>query len=267
MGRSRGCLWLAAGLVVALLAGFIGYMTLSRAAAQRTGQTTAVPEVDAVVATRDIPVRAALKAEDLALKRFPVNAVPEGALRQVADAAGKVTTVDLFPGEVILAQRLVDSNVTTGDGRQALVLAEDQVLMAFPANDLMSRVGVLKPGDHVDLLFSMKFPANRTAAGAANAAQDQLATFDLLQNLTIAAVVGGSVASASVPGSQAAQGQPEALLLTVSAQDALTLKYAKDAGGVMDIVLRAPGAEQPFTTDPVDVDYLIRSYRIPGAGQ
>jgi len=265
VGRSRGCLWLAAGLVVALLAGFIGYMTLSRAAAQRTGQTTTVPEVDVVVATRDIPVRATLTTEDLALKRFPVNTVPEGALSQVADAAGKVTMVDLFPGEVVLKQRLVDPNVTTGNGRTALILAEDQVLMAFPANDLMNRVGVLKPGDHVDLLFSMKFPANRTAAGAAGNAQEQLATFDLLQNLTIAAIV-SSVTPA--PGSQSAtQGQPEALLLTVSAQDALTLKYVKDAGGVMDIVLRAPGAEQPFTTEPVDIDYLIRSYRIPGAGQ
>jgi hypothetical protein len=41
------------------------------------------------------------------------------------------------------------------------------------------------------------------------------------------------------------------------------LKYVLDAGGIMDVVLRAPGVEQPFTTEPVDVDYLIRRYQTP----
>jgi len=27
--------------------------------------------------------------------------------------------------------------------------------------------------------------------------------------------------------------------------------------------LRAPGVEQPFTTDPVDVDYVIERFKIP----
>jgi hypothetical protein len=33
MGRLRGCLWLTAGLVVALLAGVVAFVTLSRATA------------------------------------------------------------------------------------------------------------------------------------------------------------------------------------------------------------------------------------------
>jgi hypothetical protein len=46
----------------------------------------------------------------------------------------------------------------------------------------------------------------------------------------------------------------------------LLLKYAKDADGIVDIVLRAPGAERPFTVEPVDSDFMIRRYRIPTGG-
>jgi hypothetical protein len=35
------------------------------------------------------------------------------------------------------------------------------------------------------------------------------------------------------------------------------LKYIKDIGPVRDLVLRAPGVEADFDTDPVDLDYLI----------
>lgn len=254
MQRLRGFLWLLAGLVVALLAGLVGYVTLSRAAMRQAGEEVqAVPEVQVVVAAREVAVRSILAAEDVALKTLPVTAVPEGAVARVEDAVGKITLVDLYPGEVILAQRLLDPNLVTAGGRYALLVAGDRVLMALPAVDLMSRIDVLKPGDHVDLLFSLEFPATGTAAGAGG--EEKQVTFNLLQNLTIAAVV--------APPGQAAGAAPQALLLTVSPQDALVLKYALDAGAVLDLVLRAPGAEQPFVVEPVDIQYLIDRYRIP----
>jgi pilus assembly protein CpaB len=269
MARLRGCLWLGAGFAVALVAGFVAFATLSRATAQRgapSGQEAATPQVSVVVAAQAVEVRALLTAEDLELRELPVDAVPEGAVREVEEAEGQITLVDLYPGEIILAQRLVDPNVVSGDGRLALVVADDEVLMAFPAQDLMSRVGVLKPGDHVDLLFSLSLPVNRGVAalmgreeaeGGASSNEEQF-TFNLLQNVTIAAIVGGST-----PTGGASTGAPMAILLTVTPQDALVLKYVKDAGGTPDIVLRAPGVEEPFTVEPVDVDYVINRYQIP----
>lgn len=259
MGRLRGCLWLTAGLVVALVAGVIGFVVLTRASAQRAGQELAAagPEVEVVVAARSVAVRSTLSAEDVQLKSLPVSAVPEGAIRRLEDAIGKITLVELFAGEVILAQRLLDPNTITGDGRLALFITEDEVLMAIPASDLMSHVNVLKPGDHVDLLFSLEFPAETVARGATTTEEKQV-TFSLLQNLTIAAIIGGG---ASAESGQA--GVPQALLLTVNPQDALVLKYVIDAGAIADIVLRAPGVERPFDVEPVDIDYVIDHYRIP----
>ena len=264
MGRWRGCMWLTAGAVVAALAGIMAYLLLQGAIRNVNPlQAPAGEQLQVVVAARAVAVRSPLSAEDLLEKDLPADAVPEGAIRSRDQALGLVTLVDLYPGEVLLAQRLADPNVVSGDGRLALAVSQDQVLMALPAQDLMSKVGVLKPGDHVDLLFSLQLPINRGLAaaaeeGAAGAGQQQEQfTFDLLENVVIAAVVTGQTTT----GGQG--GAAQALLLTVKPQDALLLKYALDANGIVDIVLRPPGAEGPTASEPVDTDYLIDLYRIP----
>jgi len=266
----RGCLWLTAGLVVAVLAGVVGFLIINR---YNTGSgaapQAAATQVSVAVAARAVTVGSHLAAEDVEVKQMAVEAAPEGAVPDLAGAVGRVTLVDLYPGEVLLAQRLVDPNVTSGDGRMALLISEGQVLMALPADDLMSTVGVLKPGDHVDLLFSLDFPyatyapvqpepGEAAPAVAAIEEEDQQVTFSLLQNIVVAAVVRATDAQGAETGAA------QALLLTVNPQDALTLKYAVDAGGVLDIVLRAPGAEGPFEVEPVDEEYLIDRYEIPG---
>ena len=259
MGRTRGCLWLVAGLVIAMLAALVGYMAISRATVRQAAPAGGAPDVPVVVAAQAVKVRSPLTEKDVVIRRMPVNAVPEGALRDVQSAVGKATMTDLYPGETILQQRLADPNVKSGDGRMALMVAANEVLMAFPAADLMSKVGVLKPGDHVDMLFSMKVPTNRSLGVAGAGAKDEeLATFNGLPNVVLSAIVAGSAPASGSGG----QSNPQAILLAVSPQDALVLKFVKDAGGSLDMVLRAPGAEQPVATEPVDVDYLIRRYRI-----
>ncbi|MEA3377943.1 MAG: Flp pilus assembly protein CpaB [Chloroflexota bacterium] len=262
MGRLRGFLWLAAGLVVAALAGVVAFMTLSGAAPQEAEQAVgAPPQVSVVVAAQQIGVRSLLTAEDLEMREIPVDAIPDSAVRQMDDAVGKLTLADIYPGEVILEQRLVDPNVVAANGRTAVVINDDQVLMAFPAGDLMSNLGVLKPGDHVDLLLSYELPADTITgerpgpiAGTAEEGTE-LTTFTLLQNLELTQIMRGE------------EGGTTAYLLAVSPQDALLLKYIKDVGPVRDLVLRAPGVEVDFRTDPVDLDYLINLLMAAGGGE
>lgn len=259
MGRTRGCLWLAAGVVVAILAGVVAFAALNGAAgSDREGAAgRSTPTVPVVVVLEPVPIGAVLSAPVLEVRDVDAAVVPTGALASVEEAVGKITLTDLYAGEVVVAARLADPTAVSNDGRVALVLADGQVLMALPAQDLMSQIGMLKAGDRVDLLFSLEFPTDRnTGAGAAN--QEELATFNLLQNVTIAAVV-----STQAPAQGQPTAAPDALLLTISPQDALTLKYVRDAGGILDIVLRTPGDEQPVETDPVDVDYMIDRYQIP----
>lgn len=244
---------MGAGLVVAALAGMVGFMTLSGAAPQEVDQQIgAPPEVSVVVAAQRVGVRSRLTAEDLEMRGMPVDAIPESAMRQTEDVVGKITLAELYPGEVVLEQRLVDPDVVAGNGRTAVVINDDQVLLAFPAGDLMSNLGILKPGDHVDLLLSYELPADTITTGrpgpiAGTAeGETELTTFTLLQNIELTQIIEGDE-----------EGATTAYLLAVDPQDALLLKYIKDIGPVRDLVLRAPGVEADFDTDPVDLDYLI----------
>lgn len=266
MSRMRGFIWFAAGIVLALLAGFVAYTSLNRVAQTPVESGSAGPTVTVVTAARDIPARTLLTQELLVEANLPVEAAPQGYAEAYDRVVGKLTMVPMFAGEPVLEQRLVDPNVESADGRRALFLNEDEVLMAIPAQDLLSRVGILKPGDQIDLLYSLSFPEGRGIGAAAEADDDEQATFALLQNVKIVGMVGSvQPVDETAPEDVAAQaaGRPDALLVTLAPQDALTLKYVNDAGGLLDYVLRAPGVERPFESDPVDIDYLINRYSIP----
>jgi pilus assembly protein CpaB len=283
LARLRGCIWLVAGLLIAVLAGVMAYLYLGQAAEQNAAAVVEeTPRVSVVVAARAVPLRAQLTEANLRLAEFPVETVPQGALASMADAVGRISLVDLYPGEPILAQRLVDPNYVSGDGRTALLLAPEEVLLAFPAADLMSDLTVLKPGDRVDLYISLEIPWGRDLI-ATNAIvpegqpEAELTTFIVLQNVGIAALPGSipdqapeqQQAAGILPGQapqpqQAAATEPaDAILFTLAPQDALVLKYVMDAGAVQTIVLRAPGADTPFEVEPVNIDYLINRYTLP----
>lgn len=266
MTRSRGLLWLVAGLFIALLAGLIAFQALNRAQRSNSQQAAEGPLVKAVAAARNVPVRTLLTAADVSEIDVPAATLPPGAVTRLEDAIGKLTTTDLFQGEVILADRLLDPNVIAPDGRLALVLVDNEVLMAIPAQDILSRAKVLQPGDHVDILFSLDFPVDRT--GGSTQADEEQSTFTLLQNIPVVGLVGPNQARpqqgvTEQVTAESQTGVPDAVLITLTPQDALTLKYAIDAGGTMDMVLRAPGVDRPFETDPVDPDYIIGRYGIP----
>jgi pilus assembly protein CpaB len=253
---------LAAGLLVALLAGIVAFVTLSRSATARqsqASQTADGPTVQVVIASQAVPVRTLLTAEMLTVKAVPVDATPAGYLGEIEQAVGKMTATDLVQGEAVVASRLVDPDVVSGDGRLALVVNDDQVLMAFPPDDLMSKIGLLKPGDHVDILVTIDVPVGDGGSGGSDGAslgtESERTTVDLLSNVTIAGIVAPLVEEGPV--------EPQALLVTVDPQDAMILKYAKDNDGVIDLVLRAPGAEQAFETEAVDSSFFINKYRIP----
>lgn len=268
MARLRGLLWLLAGLIVAFLAAIVAYLTLSRASEMASGQVTIEgANRPVVVVTQRVQVRTVLSAELVTTLDLPVEAIPDDAATEIADVIGKLTMVELYPGEVVLAPRLIDPNVVSGDGRVAVALAEDQVLMAVPATDLLSSVAVLKPGDQVDILVSMPFP-NAESLGAASEEsveeKTELVTYILLQNITVAALPGAELAGAEdTKAAGKPPTPPQALLVTLSPQNALILKYALDAGAIQDVVLRAPGADQEWSTEPIDVDYIIDAYQIP----
>ncbi|MGQ9683190.1 MAG: Flp pilus assembly protein CpaB [Anaerolineae bacterium] len=269
----RGCIWFAAGLVLALMAGILIFMTMRRVA-EAPKQVTEPPRIEVLVAARDIPLHTVLTEADLAIIKAPPEIVPPDAMTELLPGAdgqtdlqraiGQMTTTDIAKGEFILRQRLLMPDYV--GPRIALVMASDQVVMAFPAADLLGSLGMLKPGDRVDM--NVTFDLSKARADIAPGLQ----TFTLLQDLQIAGIVyAGEPNTAATRGAGASQaseiaairGEPRAILLAVPRQESLLIKYFRDQGASIDLVLRSPAVVgQVFDLVPIDADYILERLKL-----
>jgi len=283
--RRRGLLIAFFGLLVVFIGVLIIRGALRRVVSSPPTPTLPPPLTSPVlVTTHAIPLRGILKADDVTLIEVPIEFVPPGALTTKSVAVGQITKIPLAAGEMVLEHHLANPTMVTKD--LAFTIGDDQVIMAFPATDLMSQVNLLQAGDLVDILVSIEVPVlpdqpqSGSAVGLNNSqAESQMFTFDALQHVTIQAMVvkiipttqRGATATRTpttnaraTPAPTATPVPPEvesqAILLALSPQDALVLKYVKDAGGIVDIVLRTPTASQLFQLEPVMPNYLKDRY-------
>jgi len=242
-------------------------------------ETEADETVPVLVATHPIAVGMVLQAGDVNIVDVPVGLAPSGSLDNVESAVGRYAMVDLAAGEMVLDQKLADpTNISQGIG---LNLELDQVLLAFPADDLMSSLSFIKRGDLVDIFATIeqKIPADPDQLGAIEGEEptqnEVLAyTFDALQRVKITAMVVEIVEdrqttptlNAKDDGEQTQPQETEtkAYLLALSSQDALALKHLKDTGAVFDLVLRNPKSNQLFENGPVTLKYLFDRYQLEG---
>jgi len=254
MKRRSGCIWIAAGAVLALVAGLLAFLAILRASSTAVPTATRVPTVGIVVAARALGVRELIQPGSVELRQAPADIVPETALRRVEEVMGWMTIVPLASGEMILSSQIISPTVK-GE-HFAFTMDPAKVAMAFPANDLMSRNNLLQPGDHVDMLFSIAVEARDQQTGG-------LVTFNALQNLEIAMMVRPqNVESSATQQVTTHEAAPLAIVFALDPQDALVLKHLQDMGGTVDIVLRAPGAKELFETQPVHLDYILDRYTI-----
>lgn len=253
MKRRAGCIWIAAGIILALLAGVLAFWAILQASSQAAVPAARTPTVEVVVASRAIGVRELILPEAVDVRAAPVDIVPENAVRRMDEVVGWVTLHPLSPGEMILTSDVVSPTVQ--GGYFAFAMDKNKVAMAFPANDLMSSNNLLRPGDHVDLLFSIEVQMAEESSG-------ELVTFNALQNLEIAAIVQPQDLEAQAKAEVGGKMRPLAIVFALDPQDALVLKHLHDMGGVVDIVLRAPEAKERFSTQPVNQKYLLDRYQL-----
>jgi Flp pilus assembly protein CpaB len=269
------------GIVIAVVGvvliglGILAINTVLRQSFAPPAQPTPVVEAtqDIVITTQDLAEGAVLNREDVQIATVPISLVPRDALQTIEAALGKIVTVHLVQGEMVLQHHLADpTNVSHDVG---YIIADDEVLMAFPASDLMSGLGVLQRGDNVDIFATMTVevsPTNTTAFGATADQQTEpkTFTFDAFQRIQVTAMVVDVVTqseSNNTPGQPQPTPNPadvrvRAYLLALKAQDALVLKNMKDAGMNFDIVLRSPTSNQLFDVSPVTEEYLVQRFKL-----
>lgn len=256
MRQRGGCLWLLVGLFLAIVAGGLAFTAMLKAtSAEPAGQVETRAPV--VVVARDVPPRTEIKPEDLITKDLPLSAIPDNAVLEQTAAVGKITTSQLVAGEILLQPRIAEPGQP---GPQVSFKVEPgKVVMAFPADDLMSQSAILQPGDIVDILYSIEVEQSAEQTDQASTAQ-QTVTFWTLQKVPITAVVLPPEARGGDNKGGQSVAPPQTILLALDPQDALLLKHLKDTDGIVDIVLRAREDETEFKTEPVNPSYLEQKY-------
>jgi pilus assembly protein CpaB len=279
LNRRRGVFIAIVGIAIAGLGIYIVYRLIQRVTTPTVEATppTAITE-EVLVATHDIPVQSILNQEDVMAIEVPVELVSPNSLKEVESVVGRITKVPLVSGEILMRHHIADPTNIQAD--VAFVIEDDQVLMAFPADDLMSQINILKSGDLVDILVSLDQPVLPGQVGFTDASgeeerpEDVLFTFNALQRVveiipnrqgsssitTGSRTAGEETVSEPTATPEPSQIEPQALLLAIDPQDALVLKHIKDAGGMIDIVLRAPTSNLTFDLNPVMPEYLRDRY-------
>ena len=272
MRKRAATIIMMVGIALALVAGLGVFAMARQAKADRTAQ---VPQVLVVMASRDIPDGTAVTADSLTMQAFPSDFVPHGAIAAPDDAIGKYTTTQITKGQIVLSNQL---STTLRAGNLSLSVPAGMEAVALPMTDLMSSNGAIKAGDHVDILLTIDLVEIKldtaggtpTTPGAGGNVKNPV-TQTTLQNVEVLAVgeaandSSGSGSSATTAGSSNSTAKG-AVIVSVSPQDALVLKYAKDSGGVVDLALRAPGDSQPVKTDPVTIDRLFGRFNFQRPG-
>lgn len=264
-----GLIWWLSALVLAAMAGVLTFRLLTTATPTATGTEDHTETQLVVVAAADIPFRRSITEEDLVVRKFPVESIPAGAALSIEQVIGKMSTVDLFAGEPVITQQLVTPGIVTS--QLALSIPDSKTVMAVPTGSELISNRLVRPGDRIELLGTFEM---RSADEGGTTVLESVA---LLQDLEVHAIILPVKVDDSNPLKNRSEEETvqnesgvfrtlnqlgQSVLLAVDVQDALVIRHVLDAGGTVDLVLRAPEDDSLAKTVPVDQEYLADRYQI-----
>jgi pilus assembly protein CpaB len=198
--------------------------------------------VEVVVANRDLEKGDVLVADTVASRQVPkqyvhASAVVPASFSQVEDAR---LQVPLKRGEVVLPAHI------DGLGQRVFstILKKGMRALTFEVDEISSTAGMLRPGDRVDLIYSVK-PSDPGASS-------ERVLFPLLSNVSILAT-GQSVTKQDNRGTERRYTN---VTLEVSPADANRILLAKSTGD-LTAVLRSPDDQEKNSSAILTPDALI----------
>jgi Flp pilus assembly protein CpaB len=271
--KRRSWLWFIVAAILAILAGVLAIVILSREAEAPTTPPQAQQQQLVVVARNPIAVDSIIRTDNVTLAER--DEIPSGGATEVGTVVGAIARQDIAQGEVIKMQ---DIRVISDTTRVRLQIGDESLAVVLPADDILSQWGAVLRGDHVDVLFSLDiiletpmYPEEFVAIGQeemiANIERDQSldnASVLALQNLEVLDIIQEPQPPEQAQAAEEGQVEPRrtALVLKISPQDAVVLKYLRDSVAQIDVALRNADNETLFNVQPVNINYLMLRYGI-----
>jgi pilus assembly protein CpaB len=163
-------------IVIALGCGLVASIGISQVMENRAANAPLViPTEKIYVATTDVPLGEIMTAKMVKVEEWPKDKIPEGAIKVLDQIEGRRPLTRLYPGEPILAAKLIDADKFYGASEKipkGFRVASVKVTMDSSAS------GLINPGDRVDVLVFLRRGRGVSSTG----------TRTILKNVTVFAV-------------------------------------------------------------------------------
>ena len=263
-------------------------------------QKESIPRVLVVVTTRELAEDAVIVAGDLEMREFPQGYTPDGAIANPELVVGKYAAARIPRGVIVVAQLITDQPKPAPQELSRRI-PSGKVAMAVTVQDALNSITVLRPGDHVDILLTIDLidalAKEKTSTQQGQPKEERLdsylSTQLTMQDIEILHIGIPEVTPSPTPGPTAtvpvptpvpgAKGEPtrtpaavptravqptavpenvaRTITFLLNHQEAVTLKYIKDSGGTMDLILRSRGDSRMVKTEPMSIDSLYQQFR------
>jgi Flp pilus assembly protein CpaB len=248
----RSKLYIAVGLVIALIVGGVVFVALRFSGVTQTQQAQMR---SVVVAVRQIPSRKPIEDGDVATRSVPADPTNEAAFTRIDDVLGRISGVSIAAGQLVTRNLL--ASTTTGQGFSILEPGQkfdpagaDWRATSVTVADDKAVGGTLQAGQRVDLIVTMAMnPELGQPAGQAARTQALFvpgpSTKVTLQSLTILSR-NGSI-----------------YIVRTDLETAEKIAELTAAGGLFSMVLRADEDNRVAKTTGSTIDTLINEFRFP----
>lgn len=212
--------------------------------------------IDAVIAKTNIPENKLISEDMVYVQSMPKDKVPPEAATSLLRVVDRVATQPIKKDSMIMNTML--SWPTTQETTLAMKTPIGKRAIAIPADNIASLVGMIKPGDYVDVITLIALPVVIDGKQSA-----QPATVPLFQNVPVLAVgsqISGEAAARKRREEGGAPAKEAAPLITLALtpEEANLLAFVQEQGKIR-LVLRSPGdAKTIQTVQPASWETLLR---------
>ncbi len=277
------------GILLAVTTAVIAYVALVRRPAPQPIGATPTPEtmVAAVIALQDIPAYTDIPADAVGTQEIAQSRLTNHLLAPDA-VVGRRAARTILRGSFIMSDWIVDPQTVVQEGRNAsLNVTPDRegrprVALAFETTELGGVAGAIQNGDFVDILISYRLVDTEQELEPPEAAASEICPPEcpartevlvaqlLLQDVEVYRVGAWLLATPTPePEGELPEGEPQpqpvrspTLTLLLTQQDALVLKFARESGATIDLVLRGIDDHQAVRTETVSLPYVMARFEI-----
>lgn len=295
--RRGGTILIVVGVLLALGTAGIAYVLLGRGPGpQPPGPTpTPVRMVEVVIALQNIPAYAEIPVDAVGAQEIPLSELTTRHLLDREGVVGRKANRAVARGSFIMQDWIVGPETVAQQGMNASLYitpdmeGQSRVAMAFETSELHGVAGAIQNGDFVDMLISYTFldrqeeqpppPApvvEECPVWCPEPTQILVAQL-LLQDIEVYRVGPWLIPTPTPsPEEEAAPPEPEeeaapeppqpirsnTLTLLLAQQDALVVKFARESGATIDLVLRGRDDHTIVRTETVTMEYITTRFEI-----